>query len=115
MQSFRVSRARAAGAFRIAAASRHTRVGPRYMHMHMHMHMTCTCMSCHVGGEVALTASLHDQVITENPASRGTETSAEGLVGPPGLVVSNAGRLTAVVLGRLTLTLGGGPRNPPAR
>ena len=29
MQSFRVSRARVAGGFRIAAASRHTRVGPR--------------------------------------------------------------------------------------
>ena len=32
-----------------------------------------------------------DQVIRENPASRGTETSAEVLVGPPGRMVSNAG------------------------
>jgi hypothetical protein len=29
-------------------------------------------------------ASYSDQVIRENPASRGTETSAEVLVGPPG-------------------------------
>jgi hypothetical protein len=33
-----------------------------------------------------------DQVIRENPASRGTEASAEGLVGPPGRMVSNAGQ-----------------------
>jgi hypothetical protein len=32
-----------------------------------------------------------DQVIRENPASRGTETSAEDFVGPPGRMVSNAG------------------------
>ena len=32
-----------------------------------------------------------DQVIRENPASRGTETSAEVLVGPPWRMVSNAG------------------------
>ena len=32
-------------------------------------------------------------MIRENPASRGTETSAEELVGPPyGMVVSNAGQ-----------------------
>jgi hypothetical protein len=31
-------------------------------------------------------------VIRENPASRGTETSAEVLVGPPGRMVSNAGQ-----------------------
>ena len=30
-------------------------------------------------------------VIRENPASRGTETSAEVLVGPPGRMVSKAG------------------------
>ena len=35
----------------------------------------------------------------ENPASRGTETSAEVLVGPPWRVESNAGQQTAVVLG----------------
>ena len=33
-----------------------------------------------------------NQVISENPASRGTETSAEVLVGPPWRMVSNAGR-----------------------
>jgi len=31
-------------------------------------------------------------VIRENPASRGTETSAEVLVGPPWRMVSNAGQ-----------------------
>ena len=31
-------------------------------------------------------------MIRENPASRGTETSAEDLVGPPGRMVSNAGQ-----------------------
>jgi hypothetical protein len=31
------------------------------------------------------------QVIRENPPSRGTETSAEVLVGPPWRMVSNAG------------------------
>jgi hypothetical protein len=35
---------------------------------------------------------LCDQVIRENPASRGTETSAEVLVGPPWRMVSNAGQ-----------------------
>jgi hypothetical protein len=34
-----------------------------------------------------------DQVIGENPASRGTETSAEVLVGPPWRMESNAGQL----------------------
>ena len=34
----------------------------------------------------------NDQVIRENPASRGTETSAEVLVGPPWRMVSNAGQ-----------------------
>ena len=33
-----------------------------------------------------------DRVIRENPASRGTETSAEELVGPPWRIVSNAGQ-----------------------
>ena len=33
--------------------------------------------------------SVSDQVIRENPASRGTETSAEVLVGPPWRMVSN--------------------------
>jgi hypothetical protein len=40
-----------------------------------------------------------DQVIRENPASRGTETSAEVLVGPPWRMESNAGQQQAVVLG----------------
>ena len=33
-----------------------------------------------------------DQVIRENPASRGTEASAEVLVGPPWRMESNAGQ-----------------------
>jgi hypothetical protein len=33
-----------------------------------------------------------DQVIRENPANRGTETSAEVLVGPPWRMKSNAGQ-----------------------
>ena len=33
-----------------------------------------------------------DQVIRGNPASRGTETSAEVLVGPPWRMESNAGQ-----------------------
>ena len=33
-----------------------------------------------------------DQVIRENPANRGTETSAEVLVGPPWRMESNAGQ-----------------------
>ena len=41
-------------------------------------------------GPLALLAS--DQVIRENPASRGTETSAENLVGPPWRMESNAGQ-----------------------
>jgi hypothetical protein len=36
--------------------------------------------------------SASDQVIRENPASRGTETSAEVLVGPPWRMESNAGQ-----------------------
>ena len=35
--------------------------------------------------------TVSDQVIRENPASRGTETSAEVLVGPPWRMESNAG------------------------
>ena len=35
---------------------------------------------------------LSDKVISENPASRGTETSAEVLVGPPWRMESNAGQ-----------------------
>ena len=37
-------------------------------------------------------SSQIDQVLRENPASRGTETSAEVLVGPPWRMVSNAGQ-----------------------
>ena len=39
------------------------------------------------------TLPLSHQVIRENPASRGTETSAEVLVGPPWRRESNAGQL----------------------
>ena len=53
-----------------------------------------------------------DQVIRENPASRGTETSAEVLVGPPlgaegwsETPVNSSGT-------RLTLALGGGLEGP---
>jgi len=35
---------------------------------------------------------VSDQVIRENPANRGTETSAEVLVGPPWRMESNAGQ-----------------------
>ena len=37
-----------------------------------------------LGGNPGLIASSFDQVIRKDPASRGTETSAEVLVGPPG-------------------------------
>ena len=37
-------------------------------------------------------SSAADEVISENPASRGTETSAEVLVGPPWRMESNAGQ-----------------------
>ena len=37
-----------------------------------------------LGGKPGLIASSFDQVIRKDPASRGTETSAEVLVGPPG-------------------------------
>jgi hypothetical protein len=36
--------------------------------------------------------NVGDQVIRENPANRGPETSAEVLVGPPWRMVSNAGQ-----------------------
>ena len=42
--------------------------------------------------------SLSDKVIRENPASRGTEASAEVLVGPP-MTDGVERRSTAVVLG----------------
>ena len=48
-----------------------------------------------------------DQVIRGSPASRGTETSAEVLVGPPWRMESNAGVNSSGT--RLTLTLDGGP------
>jgi hypothetical protein len=47
---------------------------------------------------------VSDQVIRENPASRGTETSAEVLVGPPWRMVSNAGQQQWY---EVTLTLDG--------
>ena len=54
-----------------------------------------------------------DQVIRENPASRGTETSAEVLVGPP----LGAGGWSETPVNssgtRLTLTLDGGLEGPP--
>ena len=54
-----------------------------------------------------------DQVIRENPASRGTETSAEVLVGPP--LGAGGWRETPVNSSgtRLTLTLDGGLEGPP--
>jgi hypothetical protein len=51
-------------------------------------------------------SSVSDQVIRDNPASRGTETSAEVLVGPPWRMESNAGQQQWYT--RLTLALGGG-------
>ena len=59
--------------------------------------------------------TVGDKVIRENPASRGTETSAEVLVGPP----LGAGGWSRTPVGpqqcgtRLTLTLGGGLEGPP--
>ena len=44
------------------------------------------------GGAGCSFSAPSDQVIRENPASRGTETSAEELVGPPWRMVSNAGQ-----------------------
>ena len=46
-------------------------------------------------------------VIRENPANRGTEASAEDLVGPPERMVSNACQKGAVVRG-------GDPKHPIA-
>ena len=46
-----------------------------------------TCAGKH--GQGGLEVIRGDQ---ENPASRGTEASAEVLVGPPGRMVSNAGQ-----------------------
>ena len=54
-----------------------------------------------------------DQVIRGNPASRGTEKSAEDLVGPPWRMESNAGPQQWYA-GRAR-TLDGGPKDPPAR
>ena len=56
---------------------------------------------------------LSDQVIRENPASRGTETSAEELVGPPWRMVSNAGQQQWC--GGYPCTLDGGPMGHSAR
>ena len=46
----------------------------------------------HEGGHERAFVLLSEQVIRETPASRGTETSAEELVGPPWRMVSNAGQ-----------------------
>ena len=43
-------------------------------------------------GPGGMEVTYFDQGVRENPASRGTETSAEVLVGPPGRMVSNAGQ-----------------------
>ena len=49
---------------------------------------------------------LSDEVIRENPASRGTEASAEGLVGPPWRMESTESRTPVHSSGtRLTLAL----------
>ena len=45
----------------------------------------------HGAGGIKTDGTRGDQ-IRENPASRGTEASAEALVGPPGRMVSNAGQ-----------------------
>ena len=54
-----------------------------------------------------------DQVIRGNPASRGTEASAEELVGPPWRMVSNAGQQQWY--GGYPCTLDGGPMGHSAR
>ena len=56
---------------------------------------------------------VSDQVIRENPASRGTETSAEVLVGPPWRMVSNAGQQQWY--GGYPCTPDGGPMGHSAR
>ena len=45
----------------------------------------------HAGSELK-PKFISDQMIRENPASRGTETSAEVLVGPPWRMESSAGQ-----------------------
>ena len=72
--------------------------------------------AAHLHQEEEEDSSSSDQVIREKPASRGTETSAEVLVGPPlgaggwseTPVNSSGTRLTP-----LTLALGGGLEGPP--
>ena len=56
---------------------------------------------------------ISDQVIRENPASRGTETSAEVLVGPPGRMVSNASQQQWYEGGHPLQTAAQGPLPPP--
>ena len=67
------------------------------------------------GRKEGIMVAFLDQVIRENPASRGTETSAEVLVGPP----LGAGGWSETPVNssgtRLTLTLDGGLEGPPAR
>ena len=64
-------------------------------------------------------AESGDQVIRENPASRGTETSAEGLVGPPWRMASNAGQQQWLVRGLSVYSRAaqppGQPSPPPTR
>ena len=65
------------------------------------------------GRKEGIMVAFLDQVIRENPASRGTETSAEVLVGPP----LGAGGWSETPVNssgtRLTLTLDGGLEGPP--
>ena len=63
--------------------------------------------------ELPLGGRVSDQVIRENPASRGTETSAEVLVGPPWRMVSNAGQQQWY--GGYPCTPDGGPMGHSAR
>ena len=49
-------------------------------------------LGCEWRGKTHTPGAESDQVIRENPASRGTETSAEVLVGPPWRMESNAGQ-----------------------
>jgi hypothetical protein len=48
---------------------------------------------------------VSDQVVREYSASRGTEASAEVLVGPPGRMVSNAGQQRSGTRGRVSPAL----------
>ena len=66
-----------------------------------------------VRGKAVSKSRQCDQVIRENPASRGTETSAEELVGPPWRMVSNAGQQQWY--GGYPCTLDGGPMGHSAR